>query len=261
MLDVQFPMFESVPTSRVSEAIANQMMQAILSGKLRPGDKLPTEREMVEQFGTSRVSVREAVRLLEQMGLVEIRRGAGGGTFVVGPEYRPVADSFRVKMQLSHGTVDHLTDARMLLEPGLCRLAAQHADAKDMERLRAVVEEQETLVRQRKEVSSYDLKFHRAIIEASHNPVLALTTVSVIDLVVSALQQARVGGGLTLHVVNFHRAIYNALCERDGERAARLMAEHVADIQSRLRPLLAKSGAVVGWVAGARRGREPSWDQ
>lgn len=254
-------MFQSVQTSRVSEEIARQIKQVILSGQLKPGDKLPSERELVEQFRTSRVSVREAVRSLEHLGLVKIKRGAGGGTYVTGADYRPVAESFWLRMQLSQGTLDHLTEARLLLEPGLCRLAAQHATAEDLGRLRAAVEEQESVVRKGQEVPSYDLKFHRILMDAAHNPVLALTTVSVIDLLVSALQQAQVGGGLTLHVVNFHRAIYNALCERNGARASRLMAEHVADIQRRLQPLLSQGPTVVAWASGSPRLREVSWDQ
>src|SRR3990172_10571035 len=109
-------MFQSVSTNRVSEEIAGQIKRAILSGKLKPGDKLPTERELVEQFHTSRVSVREAVRSLEHLGLVRIRRGAGGGTYLTGSNHRPVTESFLVRMQLNKGTVDHLTEARLLLE-------------------------------------------------------------------------------------------------------------------------------------------------
>ena len=257
MLDVPTLMFHSLPSRRLSEEIARQIKQAILSGQFKPGDKLPTEREMVAQFCTSRVSVREAVRSLEHFGLVRIKRGAGGGTYVMGADYRPVAESFRVKMQLSQGTLDHLTEARLLLEPGLCRLAARHATAEDLERLRAVVEEQETIVRAGQEARSYDLKFHRILIESAHNPVLALTAVSVIELLVGALEHAHVGGGLTLHVVNFHRVIYNALSQRDGARASRLMTEHVADIQSRLQSLLDPPAAR---AIGPARVQVLSWD-
>ena len=253
-------MFQSVSTNRVSEEIAGQIKRAILSGKLKPGDKLPTERELVEQFHTSRVSVREAVRSLEHLGLVKIKRGAGGGTYVTGADHHPVAESFWVKMQLSKGTLNHLTEARLMLEPGLCRLAAQHATAQDLERLKAVVEQQEAMVRAGKETSSYDLKFHRTLIDAAHNPILSLTTFSVIDLLVNAVQQARIGAGLTVHVVNFHRAIYNALFDRNGERAARLMAEHVADIQQRLQPHLIKGRSPAAWISAPLHLDETSWD-
>ena len=253
-------MFHSVSTNRVSEEVAGQIKRAILSGKLKPGNKLPTERELVEQFHTSRVSVREAVRALEHLGLVKIKRGAGGGTYVTGADHHPVAESFWVKMQLSKGTLNHLTEARLLLEPGLCRLAAQHATAQDLGRLEAVVAEQEAMVRAGKETSSYDLKFHRLLIDAARNPILALTTAAVIDLLVNALQQARVGSGLTAHVVNFHRAIYNALCDRDGERAARLMTDHVADIQRRLQPHLIRGRVPAAWISAPLRLDRTSWD-
>ena len=256
-------MFQSVSTNRVSEDVAAQIKRAILSGKLKPGDKLPTERELVEQFHASRVSVREAVRALEHLGLVRIKRGHGGGTYVTGADHHRVAESFWIKMQLSKGTLNHLTEARLLLEPGLCRLAAQHATSHDLSRLEAVVAEQEAAVRAKRETASYDLKFHRTLIEAARNPILALTTVAVIDLLVNALQEARVGGGLTAHVVNFHRGIYNALRERDGERAARLMAEHVADIQRRLQPHLIRGRGAAAprqWISAPLRLDETTWD-
>ncbi len=257
-------MFQSVSTSRISEEIAQQMRRAILSGKLKPGDKLPTERELVEQFRASRVSVREAVRALEHLGLVRIQRGHGGGTFVTGADHRRVAESFWVRMQLSKGTLNHLTEARLLLEPGLCRLAAERATAQDLSRLEAVVRQQEAAVKAGKETSAYDLKFHRVLIDAARNPILALTTLAVIDLLVNALQEARVGAGLTAHVVNFHRGIYNALCERDGERAARLMADHVADIQKRLQPHLIRGrgpAAPRQWISAPLRVDERTWDK
>ena len=254
-------LFQSLQTARVSDEIAHQIRQVIFSGKLKPGDKMPTERELVEQFHSSRASVREAVRSLEHLGLIKIKRGAGGGTYVSESNHRPVAESFRVRMQLNKGTVDHLTEARILLEPAVCRLAAKHADAQDLDRLKKYVEEQEALVREGREVASYDLKFHRLLFQAAHNPILELTTVAVIDLLTSALEQAHVRGNLTPHVVNFHRAIYNALSKRDGDRAARLMNDHVADIQKRLRPVLIKGRGAEALVTIPPRLREASWDQ
>jgi len=257
-------MFQSVSNNRVSEEIAGQLKRAILAGKIKPGDKLPTERELVEQFRTSRVSVREAVRALEHLGLVRIQRGHGGGTYVTGTDHRRVAESFWLRMQLSKGTLNHLTEARLLLEPGLCRLAAERATAQDLARLEAVVREQEDAVKTGKDTTSYDLKFHRILIDAARNPILGLTTVSVIDLLVNALQEARVGAGLTAHVVNFHRAIYNALCERDGGKAARLMADHVADIQKRLHPRLIRGrgpAAPRQWISAPLRLDDATWDK
>lgn len=253
--------FQSLQTTRVSDEIGRQIREVIFAGKLKPGDKLPTERELVEQFHSSRASVREAVRSLEHLGLVKIRRGAGGGTYVSEANHRSVTESFRVRMQMNKGTVDHLTEARILLEPAVCRLAAKHADAQDLDRLKKSVEEQEALVREGRKVASYDLKFHRILFEAAHNPVLELTTISVIDLLTSALEQAHVSGNLTPHVVNFHRAIYNALSERDGDRAAQLMNDHVADIQKRLRPVLIKGRGAAALVSIPPRLREASWDQ
>ncbi|MBI1893742.1 MAG: FadR family transcriptional regulator, partial [Candidatus Rokubacteria bacterium] len=115
----------SIKGPRASQEIAQQLRDAIYSGHLLPGDKLPSERELVRQFESSRVTVREAIRSLEMAGLLSVKRGYGGGAFVADVDLRPLKESFSTLLRLRKVTIAHLTEVRLLLEPHLAALAAR----------------------------------------------------------------------------------------------------------------------------------------
>src|SRR5579872_5200663 len=119
---------------RVCESVAEQIRQAIFSGQLATGHKLPPERDMARQFQTSRVALREALRALEQEGMISIKRGFGGGAFVADFDaaLKALADSLHTVVKLGQAKSGHLTEARTILEPELARLAASRADEKDL---------------------------------------------------------------------------------------------------------------------------------
>ena len=164
----------SVKRQRVSETVAKQIRQAIFSGRLAPGrKKLPSEREMAEQFATSRVALREALRSLEQEGLIQIRRGFGGGAFVAefDQALRALADSLNTVVQLGKAGSGHVTEVRSILEPVMVRLAASRAAEEDIRAIRTVVEAQEDELRSGALSRKFDMEFHRVIANACHNPV------------------------------------------------------------------------------------------
>lgn len=109
------------------------------SGKLRSGQKLPAEREMARKYKTSRVSVREAYRSLEELGLLVIRRGADGGAFIAEPDHNPVQRSLSMVLQLGGTSHQEMTEARLMIEPPIARLAARRATATDIDRLRTIL--------------------------------------------------------------------------------------------------------------------------
>src|SRR5258707_12853446 len=111
----------SGPTNRVSDAIARRIKKQISDGRLMAGHKLPAEREMARRFKTSRVSVREAYRSLEELGVLRIRRGADGGAFVAKLDHEPVLRSLALVLRLGRTSHRHLTEARMLITPPIAR--------------------------------------------------------------------------------------------------------------------------------------------
>src|SRR5581483_8960071 len=125
-------LFTSVRSRRVSDQIAEQLQAAIFAGKLKPGDRLPPERELVERFEASRASVREATRALELTGLIAVRPGAGGGAYVTVPNFDLLANALRTMLRANRFDASDLYQARLLLEPGIAEIAARLAEPEDV---------------------------------------------------------------------------------------------------------------------------------
>src|SRR6267142_6462523 len=129
--------------ARVSETIVRRIKDQISKGRLVAGHKLPAEREMARQFKTSRVSVREAYRSLEEIGLLRIRRGADGGAFIAKVDHEPVLRSLALVLGLAKTSHKELTEARLLIEPPIARLAARRARKEDVAQLEHVLKQEE----------------------------------------------------------------------------------------------------------------------
>ena len=128
---------------RVSETIARRIQRAISTGKLEPGEKLPAERDLAKKLSVSRVSVREAYRSLAELGLLSVKRGAEGGAFISDVDHQPVTRSLSLMLRLGRTSHEELTEARVLLEPPIARLAALRANAEDIRRLEELVAKHE----------------------------------------------------------------------------------------------------------------------
>lgn len=218
-----------------------------------PGDKLPSERELVARFRVSRVSVREALHSLNTAGLVVVRKGKRGGHFVADPSSRPVTESLKNQLRLGPKTLVYLTEARVLLEPEVARLAARRATAADLAALETLVAEAEALASTGRLPRRYDMAFHRLVAQATHNPVLTLTINSMMDILAERVAELSIDQGVYRKITGFHRRVLEALKARDQEAACRLMRDHVADIQRRLRRLsTAADGHAAGRGSGTR---------
>lgn len=209
-----------------AELVVAHVRALIDQGQLKPGDRLPAERELAVQIGVSRPSVRAGLRALAAMGVVQSRHGAG--TFIrSGP---PVLGSEPLSFLAAlHGfTRDEMFEARRVLEVGVAALAAERATgdhlatiAEEITGMYASLEEPLAFLR-------HDIRFHRAIATASGNPILA----SLVEMV-SALfyEQRRKTAGRARDLresAEMHRAIYNALRARDAARAREMMNEHLS---------------------------------
>ncbi|MBI4737488.1 MAG: FadR family transcriptional regulator, partial [candidate division NC10 bacterium] len=133
--------FQAVQKIRVSEEIIDQVRDLIVSGRLQPGDRLPAERELARTFRVGRAAVREAIRAMESLGVVEARPGEG--TFVATLAGSPARDPIIATLFQTWSTQRKLFEVRRVLEPGLAALAARRATAEQVEKLRGVLGEQE----------------------------------------------------------------------------------------------------------------------
>jgi len=229
-----------VKQNRVSANITRRIQKQITDGRLEPGEKLPAERDLARRLNVSRVSVREAYRSLEEMGLLITKRGAEGGAFITDVDHEPVTRSLSLMLRLGRTSHEDLTEARLLLEPPIARLAAQRADPADIELLEDLVRKQQAAINGNGNPRRYDLQFHRLVAQCAKNLPLLIVMNSLADLALEAIAQIDIGRDVKKHVIDFHTSILDAIRRRDGDAAYEIMLSHVHDVQSRLRKELVR---------------------
>lgn len=220
-------MFTSVRAPRVYEHIVEQVERAIFEGRLRNGDRLPPEREMVLQFQASRVAVREALRTLEHRGLVEVRHGSSGGHFVRHADADLLRRDIATLLRLGRVSMRQLLEARLLIEPEIARLAAQRATEAEVTALRSALTARITWPGPARIM---DFNFHRLLATAAHNPVHAGLVQALIDLEAEVMSPQAADGAA---VVAAHADILGAVASGKADQARTMMAEHVMDLQRR----------------------------
>ncbi|PYQ99252.1 MAG: hypothetical protein DMF95_29440 [Acidobacteria bacterium] len=222
---------------RVSETIVRRIKKQISEGRLLAGHKLPAEREMARQFKTSRVSVREAYRSLEELGVLRIRRGADGGAFIAEVDHEPVLRSLSLVLGLAKTSHKELTEARMLIEPPIARLAALRARKEDIARLeRVLMQEEEEAALRNGPFRPTGSQFHRSVAACARNLPLIVLMNALADVTARAASALDVSARARHRLRNchYHRLVFEAIRQRDGDAAYAIMAEHVGDIQGRV---------------------------
>ena len=226
---------------RVSETIVRRIQRAISTGKLEAGEKLPAERDLAKKLNVSRVSVREAYRSLAELGLLSVKRGAEGGAFIADVDHEPVTRSLSLMLQLGRTSHEELTEARVLLEPPIARLAALRADAHDILGLELLVSKQEAAIKGNGNPRRYDLQFHRLVADCTKNLPLIIMMNSLADLALEAFAKIDINTDVKRHVVDFHQRVVDAIRRRDSEAAYQVMLSHVRDVQTRLGEVFART--------------------
>ncbi|MEV4377846.1 FadR/GntR family transcriptional regulator [Streptosporangium sp. NPDC049644] len=227
------PSFQQVTSARVSRQVVQQFQQMMRDGLLSQGDRLPSERELAEQFNVSRNSVREAMRELDLLGLVESRHGEG--TFVRLPTPSQLMAPFRAVIELSTPAVDSVMEFRMVLEPSVAALAAANLTRAGKTQLREALEAFERVVIDGGPVEKVDADFHLAVARATENPAIVAVHSGVYELLHG--MRSRLGRS-SYHphdrLVAGHRALFDAIVSRDPERATQVMREHLGDVAADL---------------------------
>ncbi len=230
--------FTPIRQPRASGEIVLQIERAIFDGALHPGDRLQSERELAEQFGVSRITVRDALRVLEARGLVIVRVGASGGAFVAETSVDHVAEAITTMIRLRRMTLSDLAEARTVVETAVAELAAERADGAAVAEMAAMVERGREIVRDHLPHTQASMDFHVALAEAAGNEVLSATVRAYRDLLVQTLNDMRDVRSARV-TQKSHEDILEAIRAHDGDAARRLMLEHMRDFEKRIRGYLA----------------------
>ncbi|WP_199441103.1 FadR/GntR family transcriptional regulator [Umezawaea beigongshangensis] len=208
-----------------------RVKEMIVSGELKPGDRLPREADLAERLGLSRNSLREAVRALSLVRVLDVRQG--DGTYVSSLRADELLGALSFVLELHHGddSVLQVLQVRRILEPAATAMAAQRAQPDEIAELRALCDAAET-ARSAQELAGHDLAFHRAVARCSGNTYLA----RLLDTMAGPAARTRVWHGITgaravERVVAEHRAIVDALEARQPELARSWSTVHVAGVE------------------------------
>ncbi|OGP90809.1 MAG: hypothetical protein A2157_04990 [Deltaproteobacteria bacterium RBG_16_47_11] len=232
-------MFKSVKSNKISEHIIEQIRKAIFEGRLKPGDKLPPERELIEKFGVSKATLREALRSLEVLGFLEIRKGANGGPFVTEVDLKKARDCFANFLHFKNLSIKDLAEVRLLLEPYVAEKAAYAITEKDLTRLKKLNVESDYILKHDTPIESRknEIEFHRIIGGVTGNPILMFILDFVENLLIDTKEILEPGKGFSKKVLNAHKRIYKALLERDAKKVREVMIKHVNEVEKDLATL------------------------
>lgn len=230
-------MYSPIHSGRLYEQIVAQIEERILNGELRPGDKLPAERELAEQFGVSRTAIREAMKALSHSGMVVIQPGRG--TFVTDISSKVVRHSFDMLVRVSNETgVKDLIEIREILEPEIAALAAVRAGSEDIESMEEAVRAMDLAMDDPETFIEADLDFHLALAQGSDNVLIP----ALIDTLVELLREHRkraasVKGGLERGQPH-HKIILDAIKINDANAARESMRAHLEQVRKEIETTL-----------------------
>lgn len=232
--------FKPIRPKKISEEIVSQIKELITIGELKPGERIPSERELAQMLGVSRPSVREAIMVLDAMGLLEARQG--GGTYVRSLTAAALSDPLTVMVEENPALLHALVEVRMGLETWSSYLAAQRASASEIEHLGKLFATMEKQAGQGGWDAEVDSQFHYAITAATHNTLQMHVLNTIHSLFHKTIQVAltefyRKEGMIEL-LLDQHRAIYQAIAEGQPEQAREAMLRHISLVEDKMSELL-----------------------
>jgi GntR family transcriptional repressor for pyruvate dehydrogenase complex len=227
------PEFDKARRVRTFDDVLEQLREAILSGHIRPGEKLPNERELCETFGVGRPTLREALRSLEAVGMIEVRPGKSGGSYAVTPSESTVGDALAALVNLRGASLEDLAEFRLDFEAENASWAARRADAGDLTALETAVSEAylaaadpATLA----DVAMIDVGWHEALARATKNRLRIAIALGIREAVIRRHSAVLRPAGADEHAATIPddiAAVTQAVAAGDAESARRLMREHI----------------------------------
>ncbi len=207
----------------LSEAVLEELQRLISEGVFKPGDRLPSEKELAEQLGVGRSSVREAMRVLQLLGVIEVIQGKG--SFVRQTNILPLVINWARLAQM--GPLAEVMEARLFIEVLIAELAAERATDEDLARLEEILQRSRESLANLEESAHAGVDFHIALAEATHNQVIALMYRTIYDLFLETARRTRISQEAAHSRMHDHERIFQALVNRDPEEAAQVMREHL----------------------------------
>lgn len=220
--------FKKIIRPTITETIINQIKEKILEGELKPGQKLPPERLLAESLSVGRTSVREAIRALQYMGILEVR--CGEGTFLT-ENMSLLSDHFVTSYIMQKYSLNELIEARKIIEGETVYLATKRSSKDEKQALQLIFE---TAIEVQDDVDAFlkaDFNFHKKIAEMSHNSVLTEFFTAMRELTLEENRNVINKTGQRKKALSFHKEILNCILLSDADGARKTMLEHLQNLQ------------------------------
>ncbi|MAF48717.1 MAG: hypothetical protein CMM10_10655 [Rhodospirillaceae bacterium] len=224
------PIWSPVRANSVASQIVLQVRDALFAGQLHPGDSLGSEKDLAARFDVSRISVRDALRTLETMGIIEIRVGAAGGARIADGNIEYFSDALAVQFKLAGVTEHEILDAQLAVESAIVEHAAQNRTPEDLARLTEILEEAKGLLDDPAAFTETGQRFHLALAEASGNRAL-IAQFKALRHVVWSRNAPRTNRNIAGRAHEMHRKLFKLVEQKNGERARAAMNEHLGSIR------------------------------
>ncbi|MBW1668045.1 MAG: FadR family transcriptional regulator [Deltaproteobacteria bacterium] len=223
--------FKPIKKRIISKEVEQRLRQSILDGFYSPGDRLPSERELVEQFKVSRVTVREALKNLEAKGLIVVKRGMSGGAYVSELKPVPIIENFRNLTNMGKVNFAHLMHARLYIEPHTAKVAACIRTDEDIANLTAMLEEAERYVNYSpRKARLLCTSFHCEVAKILQNPIIDFICESITEnysSVIIEMSQAKLDKNGILNLINEHRHILDSIIQKKSDIAYERTKNHL----------------------------------
>ena len=234
-------MFKSIKRQRVSDEIVNQVKNLISEGKLKPGDRLPPERELIKEFGVSRPSIREALNSLVAQGFLEVKQG--NRTFVKSITSEKIQDPLSLLLKADTKKIFDLIEVRKAMETWGAFHAAQRVTEEDIKRLEGIIAKMKAALDESKPWVKQDADFHLAMAQATHNTIQTHMMFTIYDLLRESVARVFRDQGKAKKLFHQHYRIFSAIKNRSPEKARERMLEHLNYVESEVKALRDQEGS------------------
>lgn len=222
---------------KIFQQISDQIRELIFSGVLRPGDKLPPEKQLAEQFNAGQMAVREALRILEQSGLIHIKQGSLGGAFVKDPDTAVITRSISDLIKIGNVTLRELTEARLGIEKVILEFAMVRMENEDLDLIKKNIEVSEQKLSRGERATEENINFHILLAKSAKNILFEMIIESIMNVTKSFLLSLKPDVNYINNVLIYHKKIYKALEEKNLPVAKQIMEKHLLDINRKFKEL------------------------
>lgn len=212
---------------RKSELVSEEIMRAILSGQIGPGQRLPSERGLAQELGVGRAVIRESLRTLEFSGFIRIKSGVEGGAFAQKPDFRIFARYFSDLLRVGSVNIEQLTEARLLIEKNVLELVIQKNEKAHLKPLDEIIAVGFSKLAKGEKIRKENLTFHTVLAELSRNPIFILIINSIMPIIGAFVEALNPPPQHSRDILESHRDILEAIKNKNLKEALKRLEDHI----------------------------------